>query len=304
MTLSATPHGPADFGRLRAGLTFTTEMGEAPSVRLRRRGSYLSAALALCGGTVVLAFVALVLLPTLGTEPAAMPALSPTRPTGPLAPVWIEVNRPFQTYDLAGGPYGKLPLRYTARRDLEGTARQDTLTYGVPLPGEAFLRLLFYRKGAEMTAQTTAFLDAARLAAGAGLAVVRSGLTSTVPTRFGPFEVTGVAISRAGGSASCLAFRRSGTASVLDVSGLACGTDEHPVDPVTLACTLDRIDLVSAGDDIPLRDVFVAAEQRRGQGCSIGRGAEARLGSLDARTQGHSAPTGSFPLRPNKSDSM
>ena len=304
MTFPATPHGAAGFGRVRTGLTFTTVPGDARDIRLPRRVSLRRGSLAFWSSAAVLAFVGLSWLPSLRQDPVVTPALSPAPATGPLPPVWIEVIRPFQAYDLAGGSYSRLPLQYGARRDRNGLARQDTLTYGVSAPGEAFLRVMFYRKGDEPVADTTAFLDAARLAAGAGLAVVRSGLTSTVPTRFGPFEVTGIAISSAERSSSCLAFRRSGTATVLDVSGLACGTDDRPVDPVTLACTLDRIDLVSAGDDVPLRDVFVAAEQRRGRGCPMGRSMESRLGPLDPLPQGRSAVTGSFPLRSNKSDSM
>ena len=84
---------------------------------------------------------------------------------------------------------------------------------------------------------------------------VRPGLGTRLDTRFGAFEVAGVSVEGDGRTAACLAFRLADPAAapVLAVTGLACGTVEHPVDPTTLACTIDRFDLVSAGDDEPLK---------------------------------------------------
>ncbi|MBE7220732.1 MAG: hypothetical protein INR64_19865 [Caulobacteraceae bacterium] len=202
--------------------------------------------------------------------PAPRPPDAPPLPRPAPAPAWSEVVHPFEAYDLAGSPFAKLPLRYAARRDHAGGAREDTLTYGAPQPGTAFLRVAFLRRGAEPVPEASVFLDAARLAGAAGLAVTRSGLSSRIDTRFGPFEVAGVVVEAAGRSGDCLAFRLADPAAlpVLGLTGLACGTVEHPIDPVSLGCTIDRLDLVSAGDDEALRAVFVAAERRRRDGCA------------------------------------
>lgn len=202
----------------------------------------------------------------------------------PLAPasqssriVWVEINRPFALYDVSGGDYGKLPLAYRARRSESGSARQDVLTYGLAKPGETFLKLMISRDTAEATAGTSLFVNTARLAGEAGLAVVRSGLSSPLNTRFGSFEVSGVSISAGGSSAECLAFRSASTAkpSAIELSGLACPAADRVVDLPALACTLNRIDLVSAGDDVALQRIFVEAERRRGPGCGSSRNANA-----------------------------
>lgn len=245
-----------------------------------------SAALAAMG--LIAAALGCVGLPWPDRATSATPAPAP--PTVPV-PLWTEVSHPFVAYDLAGGPYAKLPLHYAARRDHAGEAREDTLAYGLPQPGEAFFRVTFLRRGTEPPSTTSIFVDAARLAAGAGLAVTRSGLGARLDTRFGPFDVAGVVVERGGATAECLTFRLADpvAAPVLGVTGLACGTVEHPVDPMSLACTLDRLDLVSAGDDEALRAIFVAAERRRREGCVIRPPVPLRFGAADA-TVGMRAP--------------
>lgn len=265
MSVSATPLSPEGFRSVRSRLSFATRDDPAETVRAR-----LSWPVLLFGGIVasmiVLAMLALARRPI---APAATPAPVLAVAATPAAPAWIEINRPFQAYDLAGGRFARLPLAYAARRDAAGTGRQDILTYGVALPGEAFLRLLVSRQGAEPAPDTTVFLDVARLAAGAGLAVTRSGLATNLYTRFGTVETVGLSVARRDRSAPCLGFRLADpvSAGVLGLTGIACGTDERPIDPTGLACTIEKIDLVSAGDDEDLRAVFVAAERRRGVAC-------------------------------------
>ena len=269
MSLATPSFGPAAWKAFRASGAFT--IAEPPSARLRRRPRPArTAAVATAAGIAAGMAAALGWLALPGTPPQTAMAPSPPRPAPAPAPAWSEVAHPFEAYDLAGGPYARLPLRYAARRDHAGGAREDTLTYGAPQPGTAFLRVAFLRRGGEPVPEASVFLDAARLAGGAGLAVTRSGLWSRIDTRFGPFEVTGVVVEAAGRSGDCLSFRLADPAAapVLALTGLACGTVEPPIDPVTLGCTIDRLDLVSAGDDEALRAVFVAAEQRRRDGCA------------------------------------
>lgn len=284
MTVSVPSLSPAPWKHLRARQAFVTRE-PAPPRRLRRR-SRLPVRLGVMAGSLALLF-GVACLPWREPAPAAPSGPPPAEPSP--APVWAEVSHPFQAYDLAGGPYGRLPLRYDARRDHGGGAREDTLTYGDARPGQAFLRVMFRRHGAGDTAETSVFLDAARLAAGIGLAVTRSGLGTRLDSRFGPFEVAGVSVEDDGRAAACLAFRLADPAAapVLALMGLACGTVERPIDSVTLACTINRLDLVSAGDDEPLRAIFVAAERRRRDGCPGRAAMPVRLGAAEAPPHGH-----------------
>ncbi|QLP96811.1 MAG: hypothetical protein HZY79_04565 [Rhodoblastus sp.] len=55
------------------------------------------------------------------------------------------------------------------------------------------------------------------------------------------------------------------------LSGLSC--DERGVAPSrqALACQIDQIQLLAAGDDAGLREAFVAADQRAGAACTPNR---------------------------------
>ncbi|UDL96431.1 hypothetical protein LGH83_09750 [Lichenihabitans sp. PAMC28606] len=230
----------------------------------------------------LLGLVGLAALPSLnasarGVEPepaqaAAIPASNPdvTAAIPNASRSWVEVNRPIPLFELAGSDFAKLPVVYAARRKPAGTGRQDMLRFG-SFGGEGpYLDLSITRLDGTADAAPGLFVDMARLAASSNLAVVRSGLATTMPTRFGDVSAADLSVARGTTIAPCLGFRLvQGAADTGPVAilGFACGTDAKPMDRHTLACVIDRIDLISAGDDVALRDFFVAAEQRRGQEC-------------------------------------
>ncbi|HEY8578792.1 MAG TPA: hypothetical protein VIL72_02825, partial [Beijerinckiaceae bacterium] len=59
------------------------------------------------------------------------------------------------------------------------------------------------------------------------------------------------------------------------VSGYGCGSAKRGMDRRMLACALDRIELLSAGQDTALRDFFRAAEEARKSDCQPLRNARA-----------------------------
>jgi hypothetical protein len=209
---------------------------------------------------------------------AASAAVSP-------AATWVEVNRPIQLFDLAGGAFGKLPLVYRARRRPDGNDRQDYLAYGSFGGATPYLNLSIARIEDDPAHRSKMFVDLARLAAAAGLSVTRSAVPSTMPTRFGAFATDDIVVQHGAKALPCVGFRLQPSEGPVAITGFACGTDSKPVDRAELACVLDRIDLVSAGDDQALRDFFVAAERRRGGDCVGSRlmaGAGSRPSWLDA----------------------
>lgn len=200
-------------------------------------------------------------------EPAAAPA-------PPIAPLWLEIVKPIQLYELAGSEFGHLPLDYAARRRPDGRERQDTLTFGEFGDDAPFIRLSIHRIGAEaIDAPADLFVGLARLAGAGHLAVTKSGLPTLIATRFGSFATADVTLSRGMLSAPCLGFRLDPPTATkpMDIAGFACGSQSKPMDRASLGCLLDRIDLVSAGDDEAMRAFFVDAERRRGQECSPSR---------------------------------
>jgi hypothetical protein len=185
--------------------------------------------------------------------------------------VWIDIAQPLQLYALPAPELDKKPRLYTARRHGAGTGRQDTLVFGSPDGREPHVRMNIYRAGAEAAPAPAFFVELARRAAEDGAAILRSGQPTPLETRFGGFEAADATLSGPRGEAACLGFRLMSDAPALRLSGFACGTDTTPLDRGALACILDRLDLVSAGEDIALRRFFVEAEQRRGAGCGPSR---------------------------------
>ena len=199
--------------------------------------------------------------------PAAAPALMEAPAPAPAVERWIDIAKPFRLFDLPSPTFGREPDLYTARRHRTGGGRADTLAYG-SFEGDApWLRVTVYRVGAEGPPKGNVFVSIARAAAGAGLAVIHSGLAEPVPTRFGPLDVAEVRLAGRGASRACVGYRLGIADPSLLITGLACAPGDKPPSAASLACTVDRLDLLSAGDDTALADYFAKAEFQRAPGC-------------------------------------
>lgn len=209
---------------------------------------------------------------------------------------WIEIRRPLALYDLSGTDFARRPAAYRARRRAADETREDLLAFGRFGDGEPFLQLSLLRAaGREATEAPDDLADGlARLAGTAGLAASRVHPLGPVDTRLGPVETAELVLRDRDRALACLGFRGVG-AGVLRFAGLACGTPARPVSRAAIACAVDRIDLVAAGEDADLRAVFVAAERRGGGRCR--EGGEAGAGSPLAigRRGGWLDPDGEMP---------
>ena len=189
---------------------------------------------------------------------------------------WIDITRPIQLFTLAAPDVAKLAKTYEARRHSLGGGRRDRLMFGTPDAGPPLVAMEIYRLGTEGAAPPGFFVAMAREAAMAGLSVARSGQPSPLPTRFGAFEAAELTLAGAGGEMQCLGYTLDAQGSPLRIAGIACGAAGAGFDRVRLACLLERIDLVSAGDDLELQTTFVEAEKRRSLGCPGSEGLRGR----------------------------
>lgn len=185
---------------------------------------------------------------------------------------WLDVVKPFQLYDVASPEFLTAFGVYEAQHNLVGGGRRDVVTLGALDQNEPYLRVAFYRLGSEAAPQTSLFVEMARRASGAGLAVDRVSAPSLLTTRFGPFETADVTVSEAASASqdrarTCVGFRFSNEAPRFRVSGFACGQKGRPADRSAIACLIDRFDLVAAGEDEALRAFFARAEQGRRPEC-------------------------------------
>jgi hypothetical protein len=199
---------------------------------------------------------------------SARPAPEPSAPP----PAWIDIAKPYPLFDLSAPSFWRDPPLYAARRHVAGGGREDVLTFGQFGGPKAFLRFSLYRHGTEDAAAPAYFVDMARRASGAGLGVTEADLPQALPTRFGAFESGTLELSGPAGAKrrNCRGFRLEVAAPGLTLGGLMCGGGDEKVGATDLACVIDRLDLLSAGQDRALADFFGAAERRKGRSCGDG----------------------------------
>lgn len=184
---------------------------------------------------------------------------------------WIDIQKPFALYDVNLPGFQQLDRAYEARRHAEGGGRRDRLAFG-RLGDTPYLRFEVYRVGAEAAPGVSLHVAAARRASDIGYAVSRSGAADAIESRFGMIEIADVTIERGPARQHCLAFQTQSAASdVIRLTGLSCDARGVAPSRQALACQIDQIQLLAAGEDAALREAFVAADQRPGASCTPNR---------------------------------
>lgn len=205
--------------------------------------------------------------PRSGTDDGPVKASEEARPA-PRHMGWVRIPQPDHLYVLRAPLTAGEELVYEARRHSTGGGREDFLNYGEFAGNAPFVRLAVYRHGSEKAAAPSFYVDMARRAAAIGVSIDRADPPAPRATRFGDFEMAAMTM-RNGRLArdNCRGFRFSATPAGLSVAGFACGADGRPLSGGDLACLINGLGLVPAGQDQPLRDFFAAAGTRGGRGC-------------------------------------
>jgi hypothetical protein len=214
----------------------------------------------------ILALAALGQLPSLrDDEPAEKPG-------------WAEASRSHPAFALSKLDSSDKTVSYAILRHPEG-GRRDVLRW----TGDAdkpVAELEIYREGGEF--------DVARPAT-EGLAV-RMGLAAATPleqaglidTKFGP-----VALFRPTGTAqgACLGYLKRSEEPALQISGFSCQGDTLPAQRAAVACTLNRLTLLTSGNEPKLAELFARAELRR-RPCAPAGSSDWLLGAANAQLRG------------------
>ncbi|EJN15011.1 hypothetical protein PMI42_01429 [Bradyrhizobium sp. YR681] len=220
---------------------------------------------------------ALVLFAILGLAGLGqLPDLSDDAPAS--RPGWSEASRSQPAFALSKLGSSEKTASYTILRHPEG-GRRDVLRWA----GEAdkpLAELEIYREGGEF--------DVTRPAT-EGLAV-RMGLTAATPleqaglidTKFGP-----VALFRPVGTAqgACLGYLKRSEEPPLQISGFSCQGDTIPAQRAAVACTLNRLTLLTSGNEPKLADLFARAELKR-RTCAPAGSSDWLLGAANAQLRG------------------
>lgn len=228
----------------------------------------------------------------LAAEPASANALPvnalPAKAGEMKSDTWQPVKRPFLLYNLEAPDVeaGDLVHRVAMRGR---NARQDTLSWVARQQRKnAALRpnvhLVIERFEHSVPTFRPLYSDLAARAAEQGASIERMNAPGDFMAKFGSVEVADAVLATAEqGQLGCLMFRRIDTIGLV-VAGWYCGTAQRPADRVSLACFLDRIDLVGAGQDGDLKKLFANAERNR-KSCAGARQSGRKLTWLD-----HEAP--------------
>ena len=261
-------------GQTLFGLAGSSLAAAAPT--LRRLARWRRSSLLLRMGIMVLAAVGLA-AGGLEAAIALVAAPEPAQQASASSRNWTEINHPIAVYDLAGTEFAKLPLVYRARRHRPDGAREDVLTFGSLGAAKPYLLLSLLRRHTAAERDGSAGLadDLAGLAGARHATLSRIQAAAPAETRFGTVEAAELLLWDAGSATPCLGFRGPAGAGVLRIAGFACGSPGRPLGRAALGCVIDRIDLLSARDDAPLRAVFVAAERRAGPACGGGTSGQA-----------------------------
>jgi len=147
---------------------------------------------------------------------------------------------------------------------LPAGGRQETHAFGAFDNGRPYLRLDILQPAGEKLGNSDFYLDVARHAAQAGIAVVRIGQPTPLVTRAGAFEAAEIKLSlREGGVAaaalgerSCLAVRLVNASLSMEMAGLACGAGAKPMDRRAVGCLLDRVYYLPTGENKALLRSF------------------------------------------------
>ncbi len=202
---------------------------------------------------------------------------------------WVTIGRPIALFGVESPELDKRSA-YEARRSQDGQRREDVLSFGAFDDGKSLLSLKFQvnrdvQAQKALAGQAQPFvITLVRESAARGLSVGRSGAVTPIETKFGTVETADIGLNDGAAGRACIAFRHLDEAAHLSFSGWWCGSETRPADRAQLICLIDRIDLLSAGDDPELRARFARTELNRRQGCSVPRlAATGRKGSwLDA----------------------
>lgn len=197
-------------------------------------------------------------------------------------PGWGTADRSHPAFALNKPDSSEKTASYIILRHPEG-GRKDVMRW----TGEAdkpMAELEIYREGGEF--------DVARPAT-EGLAV-RMGLAPATPleqaglidTKFGPvalFRPTGA------GPSACLGYLKRSEEPALQISGFSCQGDTMPARRAAVACTLNRLTLLTSGNEPKLAELFARAELKRRPCAPAGSSAGSTdwlLGAANAQLRG------------------
>ena len=177
---------------------------------------------------------------------------------------WTPAVRPQPAYAAPVADFSGRSESYEILRHAEG-GRKDILRWSAAAAEAPLSQLELYRPGTELVAFAPPAAEvAARATFGRADTVQAAGV---IETKFGPVALLRFSTEVSGKPRPCIGFAHSFDAPRLQISGWTCQGDTTQVQRQSIACVLDRLTMLSAGNDPKVAELFARAELRR-IGCS------------------------------------
>jgi hypothetical protein len=211
--------------------------------------------LAYMGGLTVLAILAA----SLFRDDAVVAAVSPAP-----RPDWVSIDRPHPAFELQMPEWASSNADYAILRRTSDGGRKDALSFGGPAASGPFVTVEVYRPDSA----GEQFIDApSEIAARIVTFTVTDDVkpAGALDTKFGtvPLVDFAIAASFGKGSRRCLGFAKPFDSPLLQISGWYCSPGEEVVDRAVVSCALDRLTMLSSGNDPDVAALFARAEVRR-----------------------------------------
>jgi hypothetical protein len=177
---------------------------------------------------------------------------------------WTGAVRPQPAFSAPVADFSGQSESYDILRHPDG-GRKDILRWSSSQTDALLTQIEIYRPSAEQpTFGSAAFEIALRANHGQANGIQAAGV---LETKFGPVPLVSFSSHAAGKSQPCVGFAQSFETPRLLVAGWSCQGDSAQTQRQAIACTLDRLTLLSAGNDPKLAELFARAELKRA-GCS------------------------------------
>lgn len=177
---------------------------------------------------------------------------------------WTPAVRPQPAFSAPVTDFAGKSDSYEILRHAEG-GRKDILRWSAAQTDAPTAQLEIYRPGAEQANFGSATSEIAiRTNQGLTSGIQAAGV---IDSKFGPVPLVSFTSHAAGKTQPCVGFAQSFETPRLQIAGWSCQGDNTQTQRQTIACTLDRLTMLSAGNDPKLAELFARAELKRA-GCT------------------------------------
>lgn len=195
-------------------------------------------------------------------------------------PGWSVADRSHPAFALSKPDSSEKTNSYIILRHPEG-GRRDVLSWASEA-GRPVAELEVYREGGEFDVARPATADlAVQMGLGAATSLEQAGL---IDTKFGPVALFRP-VATDNGAPACLGYLKRSEEPALQISGFSCRGDTLPARRAAIACMLNRLTLLAAGNEPKLAEMFAHAELKR-RACDPQGSSDWLLGAANAQLRG------------------